>query len=221
MNPVARLVARARAKRWLAVAIANLRILIAFAFLPAGMKKLIGEPFTDPTNTGAFHDFLHAFHATGWFYNAVGVVQLASAALLVTQRYALAGALLVLPVLTAITAFCWSTLLISPTTIVATLMLSGTLVLIVWDIHRWASLAGIAAERPADAPIDHALWRWCGLAACVLYVGYCIAVGEVYRPRGAKPDEPGFYLFPVIVLLPVITLVIEQRRLKTSAASRS
>jgi hypothetical protein len=210
---VARLVARARAKRWLAVAVANLRILIAFAFLPAGMKKLIGEPFTDPTNTGAFHDFLHAFHATGWFYNAVGIVQLVAAGLLFAQRFE--GALLVVPVIATITAFCWSTLGVSPTTIVATLILLGTAALVVWDLHRWTR-----SERIAE-PIDHRLWRWCGLIVATLYVGYCLAVGEVYRPKGAKPDEPGFYLFPVIVLLPIITLVIEQRRLRTSAASRS
>ena len=213
MDRIARLVARARAKRWLAVAVANLRILIAFAFLPAGMKKLISEPFTDPGNTGPFHDFLHAFHATGWFYNAVGLVQLVAAGLLFAQRFE--GALLVLPVIATIAAFCWSTLGVSPTTIVATLILLGTLALVLWDLHRWTR-----TERTPER-IDHALWRWCGIAVAVLYVGYCIAVGEVYRPRGAKPDEPGFYLFPVIAMLPIVTLVIEQRRLKTSAASRS
>jgi hypothetical protein len=203
---IARLVARARASRPLAVAIALLRILIGFAFVPAGLKKLIGEPFTDPTNTGPFHDFLHAFHATGWFYNFVGVVQLVAAALLFAQRFE--GALILLPVITAITAFCWSTLVV-PTATIATLMLLGTLALFAWDAHRWWP----RIER-VDPPIDDRLWRRCGLAVLALYLGYCAATGEVYRPRGAKPDEPGFYLFPVIVLLPIVTLVIEQRRRK-------
>jgi hypothetical protein len=205
------LVARARANRGLAVAIANLRILIGFAFVPAGLKKVLGQPFTDPDNTGPFHDFLHAFLATGWFYNAVGVIQLVAATLLITQRFAFLGALLVLPVITAITAFCWSTMVV-PTAIVATLMLLGTLALVAWDAHRWLPLFGSAPERPIDPPIDVRLWQRCGMAVLALYLGYCLAVGEVYRPRGARPDEPGFYLFPVIVLLPIITFVVEQRR---------
>jgi uncharacterized membrane protein YphA (DoxX/SURF4 family) len=211
MHGVEQLVARARANRGLAVAIANLRILVGFAFVPAGLKKVLGEPFTDPNNTGPFHDFLHAFLATGWFYNAVGVIQLVAATLLVTQRFAFLGALLVLPVITAITAFCWSTMVV-PTAIVATLMLLGTLALVAWDLHRWLPLFGKPPERAVEPPIDQRLWQWCGIAVLALYLGYCAATGEVYRPRGAKPDEPGFYLFPVIVLLPIVTFVIEQRR---------
>jgi hypothetical protein len=206
---VLELVARARANRGLAVSIAILRILIGFAFVPAGLKKVLGQPFTDPRLTGPFHDFLHAFLATGWFYNAVGLVQLVAATLLMTQRFAFAGALLVLPVITAITAFCWSTHVV-PTATVATLMLLGTLGLVAWDAHRWPLFGRRAAH--VEPPIDPRLWGWCGVAVLALYLGACLAMGEVYRPRGAKPDEPGFYLFPALVLLPIVTFAIEQRR---------
>ena len=100
---------RLRRTRWATLCIVNLRILIGFAFLPAALKKILDQPFTDPANTGRFHDFLHAFHATGWFYTFVGVCQLVAAVLLCTQRFALLGAIVAFPVLTAITAFCWST----------------------------------------------------------------------------------------------------------------
>src|SRR5512139_2368927 len=99
---------RLRRKRWAHLVVVNLRILIGFAFLPAALKKILDQPFTDPANTGRFHDFLDAFHATGWFYQFVGVAQLCAAVLLCTQRFALAGAFVALPILTAITAFCWS-----------------------------------------------------------------------------------------------------------------
>ena len=80
-------------------------MLIGFAFIPAGLKKLLGQPFTDPTNTGVFHDFLHAFHSTGLFYQFVGALQLTAAVLLITQRHATLGAVLIAPILVAIFVF--------------------------------------------------------------------------------------------------------------------
>lgn len=222
------LLARLRRARWANLCVVNLRILIGFAFLPAALKKLLDQPFTDLTNTGPFHDFLHAFQATGWFYQFVGVLQLAAAALLCTQRFAFFGALLALPILTAITAFCWSTRVI-PTATVASLMWLGTLGLLIWDLERWR---GLALDRsppvppPAPVPpvppmppvIELRRWQWCGLAIFVLYVGVCIAHGGIYRPRGMELDNPAFYVLPAIALLPLITLVLDIRARRRSRA---
>ena len=65
MAVVAKLLARMRAARWCNLCVVNLRFLIGFAFVPAALKKVLGQPFTDPTNHGPFHDFLHGFYATG------------------------------------------------------------------------------------------------------------------------------------------------------------
>jgi uncharacterized membrane protein YphA (DoxX/SURF4 family) len=202
--------ARARGARWANLCIIQLRFLLGFAFLPAGLKKILGEPFTDPHNTGPFHEFLHAFHATGGFYRFVGVVQLAIAVLLLTQRFAAAGAVLALPVTSAILVFCWSTLAIpSPTVVVVTLMLGGVIALVVWDLDRWTRLGPLAVQTPRPA-ITRA-WQLCGLAILAVYLGACLATGEVYRPRGVRPDDVRFYVFPVIALLPVATYVIDRR----------
>jgi hypothetical protein len=181
------------------LAVANLRILIGFAFVPAGLKKVLGQPFTDPEKTGPFHDFLHAFHATGGFYRFVGVVQLTAAVLLMTQRYARWGALLVLPVITAIMVFCWSTGVV-PTAIVATLMWGGTAALVAWDL------------RPRAAFADERYWAACGVAVLALYLGACALTGEVYRPRGgAEWHRPAFYALVAMPALPVITALIARR----------
>ncbi len=209
--------ARLRRARWANLGVVNLRILIGFAFLPAALKKLLDQPFTDPGATGPFHDFLHAFHATGWFYQFVGALQLAAAALLCTQRFALAGALVALPILTAITAFCWSTQVI-PTAIVATLMWLGTAGLVIWDLERWRA---ILAAREAPPPvIELRRWQWCGVAIFVLYVGTCIAHGGIYRPRRISLDDPAFFVLPAIALLPVITLALDLRARRRSSAAR-
>ncbi len=219
---VGRLVTAARRRRGLHLFVAVLRLLLGFAFLPAGLKKLLDQPFTDPANHGRFHDFLHAFHDTGVFYQAVGALQLVAAALLLTQRYALLGALVMLPVLTAITVFCWSTAVV-PTAIVATLMWSGVVGLIVWDLDRWrgvlrpdgAPAPRAAAPTPAEGPpdlIDRRLWAWCGVVILGLYLATTALAGRIYRPRGVELDAPSFYLLLVIPLVPVATWWIERRR---------
>ena len=198
-------------RAWHLVA-ANVRLLIGFAFLPAALKKVLGQPFTDPTNAGPFHDFLHAFLATGWFYEFVGVVQLVAAVLLLTQTWALLGALIALPVLTAIVAFCWSTQ-VYPTAIVASAMWLATTALLIWDAPRLAHLAAPSPAGARDAPlIDRSLWRACGVAIIALYLAACVAHGGVYRPRGAAWDDPIFYVLPAIALLPVATWLIERAR---------
>jgi uncharacterized membrane protein YphA (DoxX/SURF4 family) len=219
---IASLVARARRTRWTNVAVVNLRFLIGFAFVPSALKKLLDQPFTDPANRGRFHDFLDAFHATGWFYGFVGALQITAAVLLCTQRFATVGALLALPILTAIMAFCWSTG-VYPTASVVTLMWLGTVGLVVWDLDKWR---GVLARddrphelriAPIGAPIDLRLWARCGTAIIALYLGAALLRGGVYRPRGIELGEPAFYVLPAVMLLPIVTFVIDQRRSRRRA----
>jgi uncharacterized membrane protein YphA (DoxX/SURF4 family) len=213
---------RLRTRRWAWLGVVNLRILIGFAFLPSGLKKVLDQPFTDPDKTGPFHDFLHAFHATGWFYQFVGAAQLVTATLLITQRFATAGALVAVPITATITMFCWSTK-VYPTATVITLMCLGTIALALWDYRRWA-LVLARDDRAHDvhvpgreAPIDLRLWQACGVAIVGLYFGTCLALGGVYRPRGMDLTSPAFYVMPAILVLPIITLVVDQRRLASRA----
>lgn len=214
---ISRLLSRARRTRWVNVAVVVVRILLGFAFVPSAVKKLLGQPFTDPAKSGAFHDFLDAFHATGGLYRFVGAVQLAAAALLLTQRFATVGALLALPVFTVITVFCWSTG-VYPTAAMTTLMWLGTVGLLLWDLDKWRAVLA-ADDRPHQvqvtplaAPIDLGLWARCGAAILVVYLASAFAHGGVYRPRGLELDQPAFYVMPLVMLFPVVTFVIDQRR---------
>jgi len=206
---------RVRSSRGASLAVVNLRILLGFAFLPAGLKKLLGQRFTDAANHGPFHDFLHAFFATGGFYRFVGVMQLVVALLLMSQRFALVGALGALPIFTAILVFCWSTQVYF-TAVMVTLMWLGTLGLLSWDAHRLAPLIGRHVAPPGPPSVDLALWARCGFAVFALYLVTCALAGGVYRPRGLDLRAPAFYVFPTIALLPVLTFVIERRRRGTA-----
>jgi uncharacterized membrane protein YphA (DoxX/SURF4 family) len=214
---LAETVSSLRERRWANLAVVNLRILIGFAFLPAGLKKVLGQPFTDPDNVGVFHEFLHAFLATGPFYRSVGVVQLIACALLMTQRFATVGAVVLLPVLAAITALCWSTAGV-PTIVTVTLMLLSTVGLVIWDLPKWRAI--FASDQrvteirvdPIPAVIDRRLWQRCGLAILAVYAAACAIRGGVYRPRGLELDEPAFYLLPAIAVIPLVTWLIDRSR---------
>jgi len=210
-------IARAREKRWLHIFVIVLRILIGFAFIPAGLKKISGQVFTDPENTGLFHDFLHTFHGTGGFYRFVGAMQLLAAVLLITQRFATVGAIILTPILATILVFCWSTMVV-PTATVVSLMSLGLLFLLLWDFHKWKPLFLADGEQvdlqiPGPHPtIDMKLWTRCGWLILLLYFGNAAVTGEVYRPQGADWSNPSFILLQVITFLPLITFVIDYRR---------
>lgn len=218
LRSIDRLRRRAREKRWTALCVVNLRLLIGFAFLPAGLKKILGEPFTDPEKVGAFHEFLHAFLATGPFYRFVGLVQLIAACLLMTQRFACLGAAIMFPVLVAIGALCWSTGVGIPTLTTVTLMGLGTLGLLLWDMDQWRGLLtpeGSSRDirvRATQPLVDYGLWAKCGWAVLATYAIATVANGGVYRPRTVELENPAFYLLPLITLYPLITWRIDRSR---------
>ena len=91
-----------------------------------------------------------------------------------------------------------------------------------WDIDKWRGVftrddqaAAIHIEPLAAdgaGPIDMRMWTRCGIAMLVLYLGSAVIRGGVYRPRGLDLDNPYFYVMPAVMLLPIATFVIEQRR---------
>jgi len=219
---IERLVLRARARRGLILFVVNLRIFLAFALLPSGLKKVIDEPFTDPDNVGPFHEFLHAFFATGSFYHFVGATQLLAATLLFSQRFATAGALLMLPILTVIFVFCWATQVYFTATIV-TLMLLGNIGLVLWDVQKWRAIFARDDEptlvdvEPLPPVVDLTLWRRCGFGILALYLAVCAFEGEIYRPMGLELDNPSFYVFPALLLLPIGTWLLDRARYRRAA----
>lgn len=203
---------RASRKAWLLAV--NLRYLLGFALLPAGLKKVLGEPFTDPANSGPFHDFLHAFHATGFFYTFVGLLQVVVAALLLTQRFAALGALLFFPLITAIGVFCWSTGAY-PTAGVVTLLWLGALGLLAFDGPRLFAFAA-RIEDAAPPPVALPVWSAAGVGILAFYLLTVLINGGIYRPRGFEPENPAFWTLPALVLFPLGAWLIERRQRRSS-----
>ncbi len=202
--------ARLRASRRAWLLAVNLRYLLGFALLPAGLKKVLGEPFTDPANSGPFHDFLDAFLATGFFYTFVGLLQVGVATLLLTQRLAALGALLFFPLITAIGVFCWSTGAY-PTAGVVTLMWLGGLGLLLFDAPRLFAFAARSEPHTASPPVALRTWSLAGAGILGFYLLTVVLNGGIYRPRGFEPENPAFWTLPALIVFPLGAWFVERR----------
>ncbi len=137
---------RVRALNWFAWVV---RVLLAVAFLPSGLTKVLGMPFTrmDPRTSEAARMFAELQHDFGGLYPFIGACQLAAAVLLLVPRTTLVGALVHLPITAGIVVIT-TTVGFRGTWLIAWLMLLGVIFLICWDWHRVKALCG--PELPPD-----------------------------------------------------------------------
>ena len=76
------------------------RFALAYAFLVAGMVKIVGERFA--SGLSPLHPmgaYLEALHHTGFYYTFIGVAQVLAALLLIFPKTVLLGALMYLPII--------------------------------------------------------------------------------------------------------------------------
>lgn len=157
-----RLHARVRGIRALGWFAWTVRALLAAAFLPSGLTKVLGLPFTrlDPHTSDVARLFATLQHDFGGLYPFIGASQLAAAVLLLVPRTTLVGALVHLPITAGIVVIT-TTVGFRGTWLIAWLMLLGVTFLICWDWHRVKALCGPElppeprvprnAARPAQA----------------------------------------------------------------------
>ena len=125
------------------------RLLLAVGFIPTGLVKLLGQPFTsiDPsTDVGLF---FHALHQTGLYWRFLGASQVAASVLLLIPATATLGALLFLPIIANIFVITVS-MHFAGTPVITGLMLLATVWLVAWDYPRWRGV--LFPSRIADAP---------------------------------------------------------------------
>lgn len=134
-----RLHARVVRSRPLVLFTAVTRVLLALAFLPSGLVKVLGQRFTTlPVTTPVGH-FFDGFFAAPEFYRFVGAAQLAAALLLLFPWTAALGAALYLPIIVNIFVI---TVAVDfrGTQLVSGLMLLANVYLLAWDYDRWKGL---------------------------------------------------------------------------------
>jgi uncharacterized membrane protein YphA (DoxX/SURF4 family) len=112
------------------------RLVLAYAFLVAGIVKIVGERFasglSDIHPMGAY---LEALHHTGYYYTFIGVAQVFAAVLLLIPRTVTLGALLYFPIIVNIWLLSYA-VRFEGSIVTSPLMVLANLYLLVWHYDR-------------------------------------------------------------------------------------
>lgn len=121
------------------------RILLALAFIPSGLKKLLGERFTILGLESPVGFFFEALYRTGFYWNFLGFMQLLVAFLIVIPKTTMLGALLYLPIIINIYIIVVA-MNFTGTPYIAGMMLLANLYLLFWDYKKIKQIVSIIFE---------------------------------------------------------------------------
>ena len=134
-----RLHARVVKSRFLFLFTGVTRVLLALAFLPSGLTKALGQRFTTLPVTDPVGYFFDGFFSAAGYYQFVGFMQLAAAALLLLPWTATIGAMVYLPIIVNIFVITVS-VGFGGTVVITGMMLLANIYLLCWDSDRWKHL---------------------------------------------------------------------------------
>ena len=118
------------------------RLLLSFAFVPSGLKKLLGERFTLLGVDNPVGFFFEALYQSGWYWNFLGFMQLLVALLLLIPRTTFLAAIMYLPIIINILVIVVAMHFIG-TPIIAGLMLLANIYLLFWDYNKLKKIISI------------------------------------------------------------------------------
>jgi uncharacterized membrane protein YphA (DoxX/SURF4 family) len=132
--------ARVRRERLLNIFTVFTRILLALAFTPSGITKVLGNRFTILGLDNPVGFFFEAMYRTGFYWRFLGLCQLGAALLLLIPRTATIGALVYFPLALNIFVITVS-LEFRGTPFITGLMLLANIYLLCWDYDKLKHLA--------------------------------------------------------------------------------
>lgn len=122
------------------------RVLLSIAFLPSGLKKVLGQRFTNLDINNPVGFFFEALYQTGFYWNFLGLMQLLVAVLLLIPRTAFLGAIIYLPIV--INIFIIVTAVgFKGTPYIVGLMLLANIYLLIWDIKKLSAIVTIILSK--------------------------------------------------------------------------
>jgi hypothetical protein len=127
------------------------RVLLAAAFIPTGMVKLLGDRFTTLGTDNPIGAFFEAMYQTGIFWRFIGLSQVVAAVLLLIPRFAHLGAAIFLPIILNIFILTVS-LSFGGTPVITGLMLLAVTYLCIWDYHRFRPML-TSSPMTRDIPV--------------------------------------------------------------------
>ena len=180
----------------LQLAVIYTRYLIGGAFVFASLIKIKGHRFTQIPDDGG-HSVGHFFemmYQSGLYWQFLGWAQLLAGLLLLTQRFAMLGAVLFLGIIANIFVITIS-YDFGGTSVITGLMLLATVALLLWDWNRLRVLLNLPVVEEKTSPLfESPLWTVMGAVLfgftagyrfltdrynLLLWAGGCVGVGLV------------------------------------------
>lgn len=150
------------------------RILLALAFIPTGMVKVLGQRFTQIDVSNPVGYFFEAMYQSGFYWNFLGLGQVVAGLLLLIPATTTLGAVAFFPIILNITVVTWS-IGFKGTTYLTALMLLAAIFLLCWDWDRLRSIVFAPADRPAATmmpmpPLERSGYLLGGVAGMVVFL---------------------------------------------------
>lgn len=171
------------------------RITLAYAFIVAGMVKIVGERFASGLSTkhpmGAY---LEALHHTGYYYTFIGFAQVAAAILLLIPATVTLGALLYLPIIVNIWLLSYA-VRFEGSIVTSPLMVLANLYILFWNIDRLQYLIPVKIfhgtgilPRPAKYNNQFPFLFFTGVVSTVVLTVLVARYGFEVMPRNSIKD---------------------------------
>lgn len=159
------------------------RTMIAVGFVPSGMKKILGLPFTQlgvETPVGYFFD---ALYKTGGWYEFIGWAQVVAAILLLIPRTATLGALVFFPIIINI-AVLTNSMNFAGTRVITIFMALAATYLLCWDYDKLKPIfkrreKQCSAVGRNDFVFEGLFWAALGVAAYSVFAA--VGIGNAHR----------------------------------------
>lgn len=210
MNKLIPLYLKVRKNRNLSFFVIWMRYLIGFAFVPSGLTKLLGQRFTVLPVSHPVGFFFEAMYQTGFYWNFLGFVQMLSAFLLMTQRFATIGNLIFLAIITNVYLIT-AAMAFKGTVFITFLLLVASVGMLLWDFPKWVSLFSkdnfaLTLEHK-DLPTYQPLWVITGF----IFFIESILFGLLPKLLPIKGMTTMFVMLGVIVATAIIVLIIHAK----------
>lgn len=161
------------------------RVVLAAAFIPSGLKKVMGERFTQMSMDTPVGLFFEAMYQSGFYYNFIGWAQVIAAILLLIPRTSTLGAVIFFPIVLNI---CLITISVGfqGTWVITTAMVLANLYLLCWDYDKLKFILpfehSVTQNIEAPTAFKMPLWeRACWASFGALIVAFLLMVNSIGR----------------------------------------
>lgn len=189
------------------------RYLLAFAFIPSGMKKVLGQRFTSIGTDNPIGYFFEALFRSGMYWNFLGWGQLIAAILMMSQLFATLGNLIFFFIITNI-FFITVSMHFTGTWLIALLMLFASTCLLLWDANRLQYIISkkgfLEISHDVTLPEASKIWQISGILLFVESVSYTL-IDNVIKTNHLQLF---FVFFIAIIMTVAATIIIEYRNRK-------